>query len=112
MMVKLLYIICLISICSCANTKTISSTEKESFNAIVGKIGGDCGESRLLTLYKDDGKPFIQPVYEINLPDSLRVEGLKLSIEWRKPIGEEMKTCLTLGPGYDQIFIISAKRIK
>ncbi|MFT7154104.1 MAG: hypothetical protein ACI9Z7_001172 [Alteromonas macleodii] len=83
MIVRLLYVLCVIGICSCSNMKSVSSKKNGNYNAIVGGIGGDCGESRLLTLVKNDGTPtaLTIPVYEINLPDSLRVGGLKLFIE-------------------------------
>lgn len=94
MIKNFLYTFCLIFILGCTSTKTISHDKAKDFNAVVGKTG-DCGNSRLLTIYKEDRTSFILSVYEINLPDSLRVEGLTLSIEWREPIGDEMKRCLT-----------------
>jgi len=50
------------------------------------------------------------PVYEINLPDSLKIEGQKLYIEYRAPTDDEMMVCFALGPGYHQVFITAAKR--
>ncbi len=99
----------LLCISSCANMKNIATEQNVSFNAVVGKIGGDCGSASLLTLFSD-GKPMIQPVYEINLADSLKIEGMKLLVEWRKPKAGEMIKCTTLGPGYEQIYILNSKR--
>jgi hypothetical protein len=83
------------------------------YNFIVGEIGGDCGNSRLLHFKNVTGTENISStVYEINLPDSLKIEGLKLYIEYRSPYDTELKKCTTEGPGYDQIFIISAIRTK
>ena len=83
-----------------------------SYNFIVGKIGGDCGNSRLLHFKSVmETENISSTVYEINLPDSLKSEGLILYIEYRSPHDTELKKCTTEGPGYDQIFIISAKRI-
>jgi hypothetical protein len=80
-------------------------------NFIVGKIGGDCGNSRLLHFKNVMGtEDMSSTVYEINLPDSLKVEGLNLYIEYRSPYDNELKKCTTEGPGYDQLFIISARR--
>ena len=86
--------------------------DKDSkYNFIVGKIGGDCGNSRLLHFKNVMGtEDMSSTVYEINLPDSLKLEGLKLYIEYRAPYDNELKKCTTEGPGYDQIFIISARR--
>jgi hypothetical protein len=82
-----------------------------SYNFIVGKIGGDCGNSRILHFKNGTGTENISSsVYEINLPDSLKLEGLKLYIEYRTPYDTELKKCTTEGPGYDQIFVISARR--
>lgn len=82
-----------------------------TYNFIVGKIGGDCGNSRLLHFKNVIGTENITSTfYEVNLPDSLKLEGLKLYIEYRSPYDTELKKCTTEGPGYDQIFIISARR--
>jgi hypothetical protein len=89
----------------------VLSNKVFKYNFIVGKIGGDCGNSRLLHFKNAMGTENIPyTVYEINLPDSLKLEGLKLYIEYRSPYDTELKKCTTKGPGYDQIFIISARR--
>jgi hypothetical protein len=91
----------------------VQSVKDCKYNFIVGKIGGDCGNSRLLHFKNVLGTENISStVYEINLPDSLKIEGLKLYIEYRTPYDTESKKCTTEGPGYDQIFIISARRTK
>jgi len=108
----LLYLICLIIISSCSNTQTVTKEKTKSYNAIVGKVGPDCGLSRLITFYKEDGTKFVNPVYEINLKNSLKVEGTKLNIEWRRPLPSEMMVCHTLGPGYSQIYIIKAEKVE
>ena len=109
---RFIYILCSICIYGCTITKSSAHTEKRKHNATVGIIGGDCGASRLLTLYEEDGKKFHKPVYEINLPDSLRIEGTKLHIKWRNPIEKEMMICHARGPGYSQIFILEAIKIE
>lgn len=108
-MKTILIFLSLICIYGCANMKKTSTEQDVNFNAIVGNIEVDCGKSRLMTLYSE-GKALIQPVYEINLPDSLRIEGLKLLVEWRKPDSEEIMKYHTLGPGYCQVYIVNAKR--
>ena len=98
-------------ISGCVNRRKSAAEREPNFNAIVGNRSIDCGDSWMLTLFID-GKPVIQPVYEINLPDSLRIEGLKLFIDYRKPEQEEMMKCHALGPGYNQVYIIHAKSAK
>ena len=135
---SLLCALSLIIISSCSNSKTVSNTKKVnekksnekvlskttpknkvneenkiySNTAIVQQVGPDCGDSYLLSLNEENKTLLRKPVYELNLPDSLKVKGLKVSIKWRKAKSSEMMICTTLGPGYDQIYIIEAEKVE
>jgi hypothetical protein len=47
-----------------------------------------------------------------NLPDSLRIEGIKIILNIRKPEGTEIGPCTTFGPGLTWLHVITAKKTK
>jgi len=138
---SLLCVLSLVIISSCSSSKTVSNTEKVNekesnkqvlskttkknkknklneenkiYNntVIVQQVGPDCGNSYLLSLNEENKTLLRKTVYELNLPESLKAKGLKVSIKWRKAKASEMMKCTTEGPGYDQIYIIEAEKVQ
>lgn len=47
-----------------------------------------------------------------NLPEELKISGLKILLDLRKPVAEnnELGICTDMGPGYTWIFVTKAKK--
>lgn len=90
-----------------------SCSKEESYNATVLGKGIDCGEAYLLKFNEGvSGLPennIDNTFYEINLPETLKVDGKKIDVEFRELENEEIMLCTTVGPGYGQIYITAAK---
>ena len=85
---------------------------KELFDAIVIGKGLDCGDSFLIKFNKNVmGLPstFDNTFYEINLPNEFKVAGKQIKVDFRETKDDEHLLCTMLGPGYNEIYIISAK---
>jgi hypothetical protein len=103
-------------------TLVVSSCEKNStnpaypFNATVLGKNIDCG------LYQIQFTDDIEKVIELagsslqntyiaeNLPDSLKIENLKIILDFRKPEGTELRPCTAFGPALTWIHVITAKK--
>ena len=93
-----------------------SCVKKEKYdpnhNAYVIAKGAYCGDSYLIQFYKNvENLPnnFQDYTYqEINLPDSLKVPGKDIMVQFRTPTSEERISCEVSNINYPQIFIISA----
>lgn len=81
------------------------------YNAVVIGKGLDCGDSFLIKIngYSGLHNTVDYIYYEINLPKEFKVEGKQIKVEFREPKDKELFPCTTLGPGYQQIYIISAE---
>jgi hypothetical protein len=45
-----------------------------------------------------------------NLPDELKINGLRIILNLRKPQNNELGICTALGPGYTWIFVTKAEK--
>ena len=84
----------------------------ELFDAVVIGKGLDCGDSFLIKFNENiTGLPntIDNTFYTINLPNEFKEEGKEIKIDFREPINNEFLLCTTLGPGYNAIYIITAK---
>lgn len=84
----------------------------ELFNAVVIGKGLDCGNSFLIKFNENiTGLPntIDNTFYEINLPNELKENGKEIKVAFREPKDNEFLLCTTLGPGYNVIYITSAK---
>jgi hypothetical protein len=45
-----------------------------------------------------------------NLPDSLELEGIKIILNIRNPLGSEIGPCLTFGPSLTWVHVLEAKK--
>ncbi|MFK5958691.1 MAG: hypothetical protein QM495_07440 [Lutibacter sp.] len=84
----------------------------ELFNAVVIGKGLDCGDSFLIKFNENITRlpnTIDNTFYEINLPNEFKEEGKEIKVDFREPKDNEFLLCTTLGPGYNVIYIISAK---
>ena len=85
---------------------------KELFDATVIGKGLDCGDSFLIKFNENViGLPSTidNTFYEINLPNEFKVDGKQIKVDFRETKDDEYLICTNLGPGYNAIYIISAK---
>lgn len=89
--------------------KNEKETTENSFNVTVIGQGPDCGNAYLIRFNSDiPGIPensFDNTFYEINLPDESKIDGKKISIEFREPENGELMSCATRGIDYPQVYI-------
>jgi hypothetical protein len=90
--------------------------QSKSIEAQVLNINSDCGVYQIRFLNNLDkvielcGKSVIDGVYIAgNLPDSLKVEGLKIILNIQKPSSGQIGFCTTMGPSLNWVWIIYAK---
>lgn len=106
----------LIIFCSC---KKENSRTEFPFKAEVMGIDPDCGLYQIRITERQDqvetmvGKSVGNNIYIANnLPEGLKISGLKILLDLRKPIPEnnELEVCSAMGPGYPWIFVTNAKK--
>jgi hypothetical protein len=93
-----------------------SSQDALSFKATVLGKNIDCGIHQLK--FTDNLEEVIklvgsspQNIYIAeNLPDSLKVEGIKIILNIRKPLGSEIGPCTSFGPALTWIHVIGATK--
>ena len=102
--------------CEKDNNVKISNLEIEGyqFEAIVKGKGLDCGDTYLIDLKKLNGEAEIAngTYYADNLPPDLKVAGLKIRLNSRKPTNDELYACTTMGPGYSHLIVLDSKKVK
>jgi len=105
-----------VSLVSCEkdNDVEISNLEIEGyqFEATVKGKGLDCGDTYLIDLKKLNGESGIAngTYYADNLPPDLKVAGLKIRLNARKPTDDELYACTTMGPGYSHLIVTDSKK--
>ncbi|RZL13485.1 MAG: hypothetical protein EOO96_31805 [Pedobacter sp.] len=99
--------------------KDISVAEQYPVKAEVMGVNSDCG---IYQIKITDGQDKVESVVGSsvgtniyiakNLPEDLKVSGLKISLDLRKPVAanNELGVCLTQGPGYAWLFVTKAKK--
>jgi hypothetical protein len=84
-------------------------------NATVLGRGLDCGDIFLIRFDADvQDLPFSimltsNTYYAINLPEEYKIEGIRVSVQFRLPKDDEFIACTAMGPAYPAVFIVSAK---
>ena len=80
------------------------------FEATVLGKGIDCGGTFLIDLSRKHGDSDIKngTYFADNLPDELKVKGIKLKLNCRKPTIDEAYPCTTLGPGYYHVVVLES----
>jgi hypothetical protein len=104
----------LISYYSCQ--KEINPSEYP-FKAEVMEKNPDCGIFQIrITVGQDRvesivGKSAGTNIYIANnLPDELKINGLRIQLDLRKPEYNELGVCTDLGPSYTWVFVTKAKK--
>lgn len=105
--------ILILFICDCK--KDNNSSSDFPYNAIVLGLNSDCSKYEIkITNGLEKVKTIVgvtsnDSVYiAANLPDSLKVTGLNIQLDLRKPNNEELSACKTFGPIYPWIYVIKA----
>lgn len=102
--------ICIILSNILACDKDENDTKEKPFNAVVLEKGLDCGNSYLIEFNDNvSGLPENSSgniFYEINLPESYKVDNNQINVEFRLPENDEFMACTALGIAYPQIYII------
>jgi hypothetical protein len=89
------------------------------FKAEVMGTNPDCGIYQIRITEGQDqvetmvGKSVGNNIYIANnLPDELKISGLKILLDLRKPMPEnnELGVCTAIGPGYPWIYVTKAKK--
>ena len=72
----------------------------------------DCGDTYLINLKKvtSDSEIANGTYYADNLPPHLKVAGLKIILNSRKPTNKELYACTTMGPGYSHVIVIYSEK--
>jgi hypothetical protein len=98
--------------------KDNNSTSDFLYKAIVIGLNRDCFlyEIKILNgLEKVKTIAGISPIDSVyiaaNLPDSLKVSGLNIQLDLRKPSNNELGACTTLGPAFTWIYVIKATSV-
>lgn len=92
--------------------ETDSENEKEyQFEATVIGKGLDCGDTYLIDLKITIGNSDIVEgtYYADDLSSDLKVVGLKIKLNCRKPNDDELYVCTTMGPSYSHVIVIDAE---
>jgi hypothetical protein len=102
-----------LSIFSCESNK---NDQEYPFEAEVLGKNFDCGEyevkfsnnlDQVINLF---GKSVIDSVYIAgNLPDNLKMPGLKIVVKIENPSTHELTACTTMGPSLNWVWITAAK---
>jgi hypothetical protein len=102
-----------VSIYSCENDPVNQDYE---FDAEVLGVNLDCRINEIKFSNNLDkvielfGKSVIDSVYIAgNLPDSLKIPGLKIVANLKKPSNPEFSACTTMGPSLNWVWITAAK---
>jgi hypothetical protein len=103
------------SLHSCENNTT-TTDQDYPFDAEVLGINLDCGlneikfSNNLNKVIGLFGKSVIDSVYIAgNLPDSLKIPGLKILVNIGNPSNQELTACTTQGPSLNWVWITGAK---
>ena len=100
--------------CSCSK----SSNAALSFHAVVMGPNMDCGIYQIkFSSGVDSARVFMSMPSQLtgiciaqNLPDVLKVPGLKIVLSIRKPQPSELGACTAMGPSYPWTHVLSAKK--
>jgi len=102
-----------VSIFSCENN---SSDQEYPFEAEVLGLNPDCKKNEIKFSNDLDkviglfGKSVIDSVYIAgNLPDDLKIPGLKIVVNIGNPANQEFTACTTMGPSLNWVWITAAK---
>lgn len=113
---KFLGFILMLFLCNCK--KDNNSSSDFPFKAIVLGSNRDCSLYEIKILNGLDkvkmiiGLSTIDSIYiAANLPDSLKVQGLNIQLDLRKPNNDELGACTTLGPSFTWIYVVKAASI-
>lgn len=87
------------------------------YKAEVMGMNADCGVYQIrITEGQDEvesivGQSVITSIYIANnLPDELKIDGLRIMLDLRKPENSELGVCTDMGPGYAWVFVTKAKK--
>ena len=87
------------------------------FSAEVLGSNSDCGIYALKITESEDkvisiiGLPSMNSTYIAqNLPDELKIVGLNIKLNLRKPTNNELGVCTDMGPSYPWIFVTTAAK--
>ncbi len=97
--------------------KDESSSIALPMEATVIGLNGDCGVYELkITEGLDNVKAKVGPsvidsfYIADNLPDSLKIPGMNIKLDIRKPQNNELRACTTLGAGFTWIYVVRAMK--
>lgn len=103
-MKTIIFSLMMLLLCSCNNDE-----RNNNYNATVIGSGTDCANSYLI---KFDDNVIDVPTntsqnifYEINLPNNLKIKGLRINVSFRQPTNNEIMACTSKDYAYPQIFI-------
>lgn len=109
----------LFSVIICYACKKESKPTQYPFKAEVMGVNSDCGIYQIKITNGQDkvesivGNSVGTNIYIAkNLPEELKVNGLKIILDLRKPTAEnnELGICTALGPSYTWVFVTKAKK--
>ena len=113
---KLMGVVLILFFCSCKKDNNLASDFP--FKAIVIGSNNDCSlyEIKILNgLEKVNaitGLSTVDSMYiAANLPDSLKISGLSIQLDLRKPNNDELSACTALAPGFAWIYVIKAASV-
>lgn len=81
------------------------------YKATVKSQGLDCGETYIISIESIDSDADIANgnYYADSLDSDLKVEGLIIYLNCRKPNEDELYACTTLGPTYSHVIVTDSK---
>lgn len=112
-LIPVLFTILMIVNLSCNSNDDDTTPQQNNYNAVVLRVGLDCGENYLIKFNSDvvglPSNTSDNVFYEINLPSQYKVNGKQLNIDFRAPTDTEIMVCSSMDFAYPQIYIKSVK---
>jgi hypothetical protein len=105
-------LISIVILFSCEKENEIQDSNEFQFEATVIGKGLDCGETFLISLKSlDDNTDIANGTYYADQLDSdLKIAGLKIYLNCRKPSDTELYACTAMGPSYPHVIVTDSKK--